>query len=107
MQAASRSTRVIELIKAGIDIRVHSKHKIEHNKFGVFDKKIVITGSFNWTTPASEFNSENCAIMPESNAVMAYKRRFETFWDMNSAAKSKAAIINIETALVRRVVTGQ
>jgi len=30
-----------------------------HNKFAVIDETVVLTGSFNWTTPAVDSNQEN------------------------------------------------
>ena len=49
LQAAGRSSKVRDLYRAGVNIRVHSKHKIEHNKFAVFDGETAVTGSYNWT----------------------------------------------------------
>jgi len=72
-QAGGKSSLVLELVKAGVPLRVHTKHKIEHNKFGMFDDKVAISGSYNWTAPASEVNSENCVVMSEANAIAAYK----------------------------------
>lgn len=95
-QAAGKSSKVLELLNAGVDIRVHSKHKIEHNKFGVFDDKLAISGSYNWTEPASEVNSENCVIMPEKNAIEAYKKRFEQLWEWNTQKKSDASIAKMK-----------
>jgi phosphatidylserine/phosphatidylglycerophosphate/cardiolipin synthase-like enzyme len=40
----------------GFDIRIHSKNKIQHNKFAIFDGKSIITGSFNWTESAENAN---------------------------------------------------
>ena len=94
-QAAGKSSKVLELIAAGIDVRVHSKNKIEHNKYGVFDRKLAINGSYNWTQPASDSNSENCALMPESNAVAAYSGRFEYLWSLNTEERSHAALNKI------------
>lgn len=39
LQASNRSSKVRELYDYGINIRVHSKFKIEHNKFAVYDEK--------------------------------------------------------------------
>ena len=58
-QASSKHSKVLELYQYGINIRVHSKHKIEHNKFAVFDSKKATSGSYNWTNPATSKNSEN------------------------------------------------
>ncbi len=91
-QAAGPSSKVIDLVDAGVPLRVHSKHKIEHNKFVVVDSKVAINGSFNWTEPASKVNSENCAVMPEPNAVASYQGRFEQLWRLNSQSRSVASI---------------
>lgn len=89
LQAASKSSKVFELYRLGIKIRINSKHKIEHNKFAIYDGKKVSTGSFNWTNPASEKNSENCLLINhEPKTVAAYKKRFEELWKMNTKTKS-------------------
>lgn len=89
LQAANKSSTVRELYDCGINIRVHSKHKIEHNKFAVFDKKIASSGSYNWTNPASEKNSENCIFfIKNSEAVKEYLDRFEYLWKINTKKKS-------------------
>jgi len=84
VQAAGRSSQVLTLKDAGLNIRVHTKHKIEHNKFAWFDGKTAVNGSFNWTEPASQSNSENCVLFNEANVVSAFKQRFEELWKMNS-----------------------
>lgn len=47
LQASSKYSKVIELYKYGINIRVHSKFKIEHNKFAIYDSKFASSGSYN------------------------------------------------------------
>ncbi len=90
-QAAGRGAKSIDLYESGLDIRVHSKHRIEHNKFMVADNETIITGSYNWTNPASLKNSENCLVVwNDPDTVMKYKKRFEYLWDVNSAEKSDA-----------------
>ena len=90
-QAATNASKVIDLYKAGINIRVNSKNKIEHNKFAVFDNKYVITGSYNWTNPASERNSENCLLSVENEDIIEdYNNRFEYLWQINTKKKSEA-----------------
>lgn len=90
LQAAGKHSKVIELYKYGVNIRVHSKNKIEHNKFAIFDSNVVSTGSFNWTNAASDKNSENCLfLIKEPDNIKAYKERFEELWSVNSEEKSK------------------
>lgn len=102
VQAAGKSSRVLELLNAGVNIRVHSKHKIEHNKFAVFDDKRAISGSYNWTEPASEVNSENCVVMPETNAIAAYKKRFEQLWELNTQEKSNVSITKMKNKFTKK-----
>jgi phosphatidylserine/phosphatidylglycerophosphate/cardiolipin synthase-like enzyme len=87
-QAAGHSSKIPELSSEGFNVRVHSKNKIEHNKFGVFDSKIAVNGSYNWTNPASDSNSENCVVFNEKNIISSYRTRFEELWKLNTAAKS-------------------
>ena len=90
-QAGGKYSKVLELYKYGLNIRVHSKHKLEHNKFAVFDKKYVINGSYNWTNAASSKNSENCQLTVENTKTIAdYKSRFEHLWRINTKKKSDA-----------------
>ncbi len=89
LQAANKSSKVRELYDYGINIRVHSKHKIEHNKFAVFDNESVVTGSYNWTNPATNKNSENCVFfIRDKDAVEEYDNRFKYLWQINTKKKS-------------------
>lgn len=90
LQAGQRNSKVKEIYDYGINIRVHSKHKIEHNKFAVFDFKEVATGSFNWTETASNKNSENCIfINRDKQAVRQYHDRFNYLWQTNTRKASE------------------
>ena len=84
-QASGKSSKVRELYDSGVNIKVHSKHKIEHNKFAIFDGKMASTGSYNWTNPASNKNSENCVFFIEEQEVIAkYQERFDYLWEINT-----------------------
>ena len=91
LQAGNKSSKIRELYNYGIKIRVNSKHKIEHNKFAVFDFNSVVTGSYNWTEPASDKNSENCLFFNRNKkTVREYHDRFNYLWQMNTKKKSDA-----------------
>jgi phosphatidylserine/phosphatidylglycerophosphate/cardiolipin synthase-like enzyme len=81
IQAKNKFSVISFLQKAGIPIK-YNTFKIEHNKFAVFDAQHVITGSYNWTTAALKFNSENCLILDSSNIVNAYAKRFVILWEI-------------------------
>lgn len=89
LQASNKSSKVRDLYNYGINIRVHSRFKIEHNKFAVFDGKVASSGSFNWTNPASDKNSENCIFFIRNRlAVQEFQDRFNYLWRINTKTKS-------------------
>ena len=72
---------LVETIKtAGIPVLTNHKHKIEHNKFAVFDDTHVVSGSYNWTVNASKYNSENCLFFDQPDKE--YSKRFKYLWDL-------------------------
>ena len=76
--AGHKSSMIDELVAAGIPVRTNRRHKIEHNKFAVFDNRRMVTGSYNWTTAATKYNSENCIFLTQP--AQEYTKRFETLW---------------------------
>ena len=80
MMAKNKGSLVGKIRNAGIPVLTNKKHKIEHNKFAVFDDVHVVSGSYNWTTNASKYNSENCVFFDQQNKE--YSHRFEYLWDM-------------------------
>jgi len=68
------------LMDKGIDVRFYTGTGLMHNKFAVFDNKVLITGSFNWTASAERDNQENLLIITDENVVKQYSRRFEILW---------------------------
>ncbi len=68
------------LIDAGIPVRFdHSRHHM-HHKFALFDKKILLTGSYNWTRSAAESNEENFLISHDKHFLKKYSSEFEKLW---------------------------
>lgn len=79
-QSKGKGSLVGKLRDAGIPVITNKKHKIEHNKFAVFDGKHIVSGSYNWTVNASRYNSENCTFFDQPNKE--YSDRFEYLWGM-------------------------
>lgn len=52
-----------------------------HNKFCVFGKKTVWTGSFNFTSEASRANQENVVVLQDAKAAERYLEEFERVKD--------------------------
>lgn len=95
-QAASARSRVLELVQNHVDLKLHSRHSGEQNRFAIFDGKLAVSGSYNWTQASTLNHSENCLILPEATAVAAYKKRFRDLWHQNSYEHSRAALAALE-----------
>jgi phosphatidylserine/phosphatidylglycerophosphate/cardiolipin synthase-like enzyme len=53
-----------------------------HQKFSVIDRKIVLTGSYNWTQAADSFNDENLLLFRDAAPLAEeYRRVFLQLWE--------------------------
>ena len=48
-----------------------------HNSFVIFDNKLVLTGSYDWTEYAEKFNYENAILTDEKAVVEMYQNEFK------------------------------
>ena len=51
-----------------------------HHKFGVIDRRIVITGSQNWSQAANHSNDENVLIIDNATVAAHFQREFERLY---------------------------
>ncbi len=84
------------LNEKNLDVRLDETHKshgdkyegIMHNKFAIIDKKVLITGSFNWTHSAEELNDENLLIIKESDQLIRkFSDKFAELWNRSRNIK--------------------
>ena len=61
-----------------------------HNSFAIFDKKLIITGSYNWTEYAEKYNYENVIVSDEQNVVNRFNVEFEKLF-----AKSRKETLRV------------
>jgi len=53
-----------------------------HQKFAVIDRKIVLTGSYNWTVAAENSNDENLLLFRDAGPLAEeYRKEFFRLWD--------------------------
>ncbi len=52
-----------------------------NNTFVIFDGKLIVTGSYNWTEYAEKFNFENVLFIDDSDVVEKYKVEFESLYN--------------------------
>jgi len=72
-----------EMATLGFDVRLsegRAPRGVMHNKFGVFDGRLVETGSFNWTMNGELNNYENAAFLDAADDVDGYAAYFERIW---------------------------
>lgn len=73
------------LEKAGIEVRYKkgSGGGLMHNKYAIYDGKILSTGSFNWTGSAEKRNDENLVIIRnDPKLVEAFQKNFNKLWKL-------------------------
>ena len=78
-QARGKHSEVPSLVAGGIPVReVRGRgHGIMHHKFAIFDGRLLVTGSYNWTDSAEARNFENVLFLDDREIVARYARLFE------------------------------
>lgn len=79
-KTTAKGSEIFRFEKAGIPIKTDHSHYHMHNKFGIIDKRIAITGSFNWTYTATKHNQENLMATSKYEIVKEYRNEFERLW---------------------------
>ncbi len=69
-----------EFRRAGIPVHLDCGPDHMHHKFAVFDSRLLMTGSFNWTRSASAVNQENIIVSNDARLVEPFMREFEALW---------------------------
>jgi phosphatidylserine/phosphatidylglycerophosphate/cardiolipin synthase-like enzyme len=81
-QAKTRESLAKELIRSGVHVRLGHQRGIMHNKFMIVDRKMVETGSFNYTHGAAkDRNNENQVYLASPNMVERFQKRFDKLWE--------------------------
>ncbi|CAM4619971.1 mitochondrial cardiolipin hydrolase [Caretta caretta] len=78
---ALSGSQVGRLRQAGIQVRHDQESGYMHHKFAIVDKKMLITGSLNWTTQAIQNNRENVLIVEDAEYVEPFLAEFERIWE--------------------------
>ncbi len=69
------------LARAGLAVRIDRSPVHMHHKFAIFDRALLLTGSYNWTRSAAEENAENVLITADADLVAAFASEFANCWD--------------------------
>lgn len=79
-KAGDLGSDIALLRQVGIDVRIDDSPHHMHHKFAVFDGRLLLTGSYNWTRGASRDNEENFLVTDDGRLVEAYLQEFEKLW---------------------------
>ena len=52
-----------------------------NNTFAIFDGKLLVTGSYNWTEYSEKFNYENAIFIDDSDVIGKYKKEFDSLYN--------------------------
>ncbi|MCA9147290.1 MAG: hypothetical protein H6821_07915 [Planctomycetaceae bacterium] len=66
--------------RAGIQVVVDNSEHHMHHKFAIFDRRITLTGSYNWTRSAAEYNEENILVTHDRRIADRFQQEFERLW---------------------------
>ena len=80
-KSEDRGSDIEKLERAGVPVRVDRTEAHMHNKYAVFDKKRLLTGSYNWTRSAATMNQENIIVTDDANLVRSFSRAFRELWE--------------------------
>lgn len=77
------------LIDEGFNIKIaHGKGRgIMHNKFAIFDNRLLFTGSYNLTTNAEHSNYENAIFISDPETIAQYQKEFDKIWNFTLAKR--------------------
>ncbi len=68
------------LAKAGVPVKIDRTPNHMHHKFALFDRKQLLTGSYNWTRSAAQYNEENYIITDDRALLVPFEKEFERLW---------------------------
>jgi mitochondrial cardiolipin hydrolase len=71
---------VERLRSAGVPLRVDRTPYHMHHKYAIFDGRLLLNGSYNWTRGAAENNEENLTVTDDRRLVQAFQAAFEKLW---------------------------
>jgi len=78
LQSAGKNQKAqIERLKrSGIRAEVSELSRLLHNKFAVIDRRVVITGSYNWTVQAEHRHRENLVLLVCPSIAEVYEKEW-------------------------------
>lgn len=80
-KAFDRGSDVARLARQGVPVRTDRSEHHMHHKFALFDRRLLATGSYNWTRGAAEHNRENLIVTSQPALVAPFCTEFDRLWE--------------------------
>lgn len=75
-----RGSDIERFERAGIPVKTDNSPAHMHHKFAIFDRKLLLTGSYNWTRSAANKNQENVIVSSDPRLISPFNKMFERLW---------------------------
>lgn len=79
-KAEDLGSDIARLAQAGIPVAIDRSPTHMHHKFALFDRRLVLTGSYNWTRSAADENHENLVVSDDPRLLRAFAAEFDRLW---------------------------
>ncbi|MBC8351049.1 MAG: nuclease [Planctomycetes bacterium] len=79
-KSEDRGSDIERFERAGIEVAIDKSEHHMHHKFAIFDQRITLTGSYNWTRSAAERNEENILVTHDARIVNRFLKEFNQLW---------------------------
>ncbi len=79
-KAQDKGSDLQRLKRMGVGVAFDHTADHMHNKFAVFDGRILVSGSYNWTRSAADRNEENIIVTDDQRLVERFAGKFESLW---------------------------
>lgn len=112
--ARSKSSQITFLVEEGFHIKaVRGKAGGRmNNNFAIFDDKLLITGTYDWTERAGRYSHENVVLIDDPSVVELYQNEFDRLYSggdslAGKVAKPETPIPRAEPEMVIKVPRGK
>jgi phosphatidylserine/phosphatidylglycerophosphate/cardiolipin synthase-like enzyme len=80
---SNSGTEYETLHNAGLDVWLDANPRLMHHKVIIIDGQVVITGSYNFSNNAEQYNDENTLIINDSGIATQYLEEFQQIYELS------------------------
>ena len=81
-QANGTGSEIARLETAGFQLKrtPGGSGGLMHNKYAIFDGRVLLTGSYNWSANAEDNSDENAVFIRDRGVIAAFQTNFSSMW---------------------------